>query len=253
MITGGPNDALISTVLDVEVSCLDIAIIGILVSIVVTFAGAWYGAWYRIRKSTELANKQKAVADAATRQAHLWHLQDEFAVNQRIMHAMLKQLDGGPPIVEMLEPVEVATSHLQFKAWDALVQAGVLAGLSPQDQHLFRSTHQAGRKAACDIQTISAEWRRAIARERFRGRAGSAKGAADNQPIRARRLRHERRRLIHSGLSPLHPNLFWGCGQLEEVPNVRDQQQVPARRYVSQNLPGPRADPDFRTVLRRTT
>lgn len=150
---------------------MDLAVIGIVVGIVATFAGAWYGAWYGvnlgIRKSIELTNKQKAETEAATRQAYLWHLQDELAVNQRIVQGMLRQLDGGPPIVEMLEPVEIAASHLQFKAWDALVQAGVLPGMAPQDQQVFRAADQAGRKAACDIQTIGAEWRRGIAWEHW--------------------------------------------------------------------------------------
>lgn len=150
---------------------MDMAIVGVVVSILVTFAGAWYGAWYganlSIRKSAELAGKQKSEAEAATREAYLWHLQDELGVNQRIITGMLKQLDGGPPIAEMLEPVEVAAAHLQFRAWDALVQAGVMATLAPQDQQLFRTADQAGRKAACDIQTIGAEWRRGMAWERW--------------------------------------------------------------------------------------
>lgn len=126
------------------------------------FASGWYGARKGHEKALEMAKAQKAESDAEARDAYLRHLKEEMAANRRILWEAKTYLNGGPPILEILDPTNAAMRHLRFRAWSALVEAGVLAGLDRRDQALFRVADRTGRKAAQETETLHALWHRSL-------------------------------------------------------------------------------------------
>lgn len=166
-----------------------------LLGVLAGFASAWYGVVGSAKRAEEQNRRQKAEADAATKEAYLRHLQEEFSANRRLMAEIKTYIDGGPAIEEILAPEEAASVHLRFTAWDALVRAGVLSNLAPSDQHLFRVADRAGRKSAQDIQTLASNWRRSLAWERWK-----AGGRKDQEVATLRECLRQTQRQIRDSL-----------------------------------------------------
>lgn len=137
-------------------------LITLVLGVIGWFISGWYGAKRGFEYALRLARMQKAEADAEARDAYLRYLREELTANRRILWEAKTYVNGGPPIPEILDPIQVATRHLRFRAWGALVEAGVLPGLEQQDHSLFRVADRAGRKAAQEAETLHAVWRRSI-------------------------------------------------------------------------------------------
>ncbi|HWI52503.1 MAG TPA: hypothetical protein VNT01_10230 [Symbiobacteriaceae bacterium] len=155
-----------------------------LIGAVAGFISAWFGVVLSARASDAQARKQKAEADAAAKEAYLRHLREELSVNHRLMGEIKTYVNGGPVIEEILDPAAAAALHLRFSAWDALVRAGVLAQLSPSDQRIFGAADRTGRKAAQDIETLAANWRRGLAWQRWTEEAQRKGELAMGIPLR---------------------------------------------------------------------
>jgi hypothetical protein len=162
-----------------------VGIIGLVLAIIGWFAGSWLSAYFGNKKAAEEARVQKAKEDAAIREAHLRNLREELTFNRKLLWEARTYVSGGPPIPQSLNPTATTCERLRFSAWDALIRAGVLAGLAPTDQALFGVVERAGRKAAQDVLTLRAVWLRALEWQEWNRNQQAAGEIVQGIPLRS--------------------------------------------------------------------
>lgn len=134
--------------------------LGVLNGLIGTLLGAWLGAYFGYRYSVKHARIEEVKKQAASKDAYLRHLADEFSYNRRILMEVKKEMLSGPAIDNLWTPAATAVTHLRLEAWDELVRAGILPLLEALEQQTLGGADRATRDAKRVLQTFAAKWQK---------------------------------------------------------------------------------------------
>jgi predicted transcriptional regulator with HTH domain len=123
------------------------------------FAGAWLGAKFGYKHTLKL--QQKQLLDS--KETFLKMALDEIHFNRATLTRIESYITKNPPIENCLDAADIGTQHIRYNAWNVLVESGVLAILSKNQQQFFQITIQETKNIVQTIQLEVAEWKRVYA------------------------------------------------------------------------------------------
>lgn len=89
-------------------------------------------------------------------------LLEEFEENRCLLNIIKTNITAGPPIKQLMKPAEIISKYLRFKAWDELVESGLLKIISDEQLRIYKLADRRTRDVARIIQTENSKYIRIL-------------------------------------------------------------------------------------------